>query len=98
MDGVNLSPADKAAIERKLNLMEIEDASMYVLRKYALTSRTANEIVQSCFKSCVKSNRTKNLDAGERDCITRCTEKFIESSNRIAARFQELQDITVPQE
>lgn len=31
MDAPNLSPADKAAIERKLNLMEIEDASMYDL-------------------------------------------------------------------
>lgn len=47
---------------------------------------------------CVKSNRSKALDATETDCITRCTEKFIESSNRIAARFQELQDISVSQE
>ena len=28
MDNPGLTPADKAAIERKINLMEIEDASM----------------------------------------------------------------------
>lgn len=28
MDNSNLSPADKAAIERRINIMEIEDASM----------------------------------------------------------------------
>lgn len=29
MDNPQLSPADKAAIEKRINIMEVEDASMY---------------------------------------------------------------------
>ena len=63
-----------------------------------ITCSTANEVVQKCFCACVKSNRSKSLDANETDCIKRCTEKFIESSNRIAARFQELQEVNEQKE
>ncbi len=53
--------------------------------------RTSNQVVQNCFISCVKTFRSKKLDSSEVDCITTCTEKYIDATNRIFARFQEIQ-------
>lgn len=52
---------------------------------------TSNQVVQDCFNMCVKTFRSKKLDTTEKDCITRCTSKYIDATNRIFSRFQEIQ-------
>ena len=56
MDNSNLSPADKAAIERRINIMEIEDASMMNLLEEALykAGLTQEEVEKIFYKNVLR--------------------------------------------
>ncbi|OAO15584.1 Tim9-like protein [Blastocystis sp. ATCC 50177/Nand II] len=86
MDGAGLNPAESAVFENRMKMLEVEQATM-----------SSNQAVQQCFTSCARNFRTKKLDSSEEDCIRRCTERFVEATNRIATRFQEIQSLAEQQ-
>ena len=53
--------------------------------------RTANRIVEKCFDKCVQSMRSKEMGEDETHCVENCTTKFIDLTNRLYARFQDIQ-------
>ena len=59
--------------------------------RFSLISRTGNRIVETCFDKCVESMRSKRMGGGEIQCVENCTTKFLDLTNRLYARFQEIQ-------
>ncbi|KAF8476956.1 putative mitochondrial import inner membrane translocase subunit [Kalaharituber pfeilii] len=51
---------------------------------------TYSNLVQRCFEDCVTDFTSKSLASKEDTCITRCVDKFVKSSERVGARFAEL--------
>ena len=50
-----------------------------------------NQIVEKCFDHCVESMRSKRLGEGEVRCVENCTTKYLDLTNRMYSRFQDLQ-------
>ncbi|KNB41444.1 hypothetical protein JH06_5165 [Blastocystis sp. subtype 4] len=75
-----MSAADQAAIDKRLTFMEVKDMAV-----------TANKVVEMCFRDCAKNFRSKELDKKESDCIRNCAGKYMELTNRIYRRYQEIQ-------
>lgn len=77
-------------IDARLRHLETKSAARYV-RKRELMHRTGNQIVEKCFSRCVESMRSKKLGEGEITCVENCTTKYLDLTNRMYARFQEIQ-------
>ncbi|GLI81314.1 Mitochondrial import inner membrane translocase subunit tim9 [Penicillium cataractarum] len=48
-----------------------------------------SKMVQRCFDDCVNDFTTKSLINREEQCIMRCVDKHLKSSQRLNERFQE---------
>lgn len=46
-------------------------------------------MVQRCFDDCVSDFSSKTLGSREENCVMRCVDKQLKSSERLGARFQE---------
>ena len=82
MQTVTLTPADQAAIDKKLTYMEAKDMAMW-LSFSVLIARTSNKVVEACFRQCAKNFRSKELDKKERECVGHCANKYMDMTNRI---------------
>jgi import inner membrane translocase subunit TIM9 len=74
----NLSAADKAAVMKELNSMQMMES----IQNY-------NGLVDRCFNECISTFRSKTLDSTETDCIKKCVVKSMEYSQRVGRRFGE---------
>ena len=74
----NLSPADRAAVMKELNSMQMMESI-----------QTYNGLVDRCFNECISSFRSKTLDTQETECIKKCVVKSMEYSQRVGRRFGE---------
>ena len=90
MQTVTLTPADQAAIDKKLTYMEAKDMAMW-LSFSVLIARTSNKVVEACFRQCTKNFRSKELDKKERECVGHCANKYMDMTNRIYRIYQEVQ-------
>ena len=52
--------------------------------------RTADSIVESCFRECVGSFLSKDLDKKEKECISNCSGRYMAMVKRVYERYQEL--------
>lgn len=77
-------------IDARLRHLETKSAARY-MRTRELMHRTGNQIVEKCFGRCVESMRSKKLGEGEIACVENCTTKYLDLTNRMYARFQEIQ-------
>jgi len=75
----HLSPSDKEKVVQKLNELQVQDSM-----------NTYNGLVERCFNECVTHFKAKDLDASEKACVERCVQKFMAFSQRIGARFAEI--------
>ena len=49
-------------------------------------------MVEKCFDKCVDTLRSKHLGEGEIHCVENSTSKYLEVTNRMYQRFQEIQE------
>jgi import inner membrane translocase subunit TIM9 len=79
LDAVSGMPDEaKNALMAALEHMQIRDSL-----------QTYNNLVEKCFMGCVEEFKGKTLLAKEEQCVIKCTEKYINSTGRVAARFQD---------
>lgn len=73
-----------------LNAAEQRELSARMERKQVKEFMTMySKLVQRCFDDCVNDFTTKSLVSREEGCVMRCVDKFLKSSERLGARFQE---------
>ncbi|KAF7314229.1 zf-Tim10-DDP domain-containing protein [Mycena kentingensis (nom. inval.)] len=48
------------------------------------------KLVERCFNTCVNDFTSKSLSSKEEACMNNCAEKFMKHSERVSARFAEL--------
>ncbi|KIK07948.1 hypothetical protein K443DRAFT_672830 [Laccaria amethystina LaAM-08-1] len=79
MDFSNFNPAEQAHMTKIIEKKQMQD----FLKMYS-------NIVEKCFNTCCNDFTTKALTSKEEACVTHCTEKFIKHSERVGARFSEM--------
>ena len=74
----NLPDHLKADMGKSLEVLQAKDSiGMY------------NFMVERCFTDCVRGFRSKTLDDSEKQCISKCAEKYIKMTQRVGFRFAE---------
>ncbi|KAF1815198.1 hypothetical protein P152DRAFT_412428 [Eremomyces bilateralis CBS 781.70] len=51
---------------------------------------TYQNLLQGCFDECINDFSTKSIQSREEGCLMRCLDKRQKASERLTARFQEL--------
>ncbi|CAO3648753.1 Tim10/DDP family zinc finger protein [Cunninghamella echinulata] len=86
MDFSRFNQAEQAQINAMLEYKQMKD----FLRIY-------NGLVQRCFEDCATDFTTKSLTGKEEACANKCADKFLKHSERVGARFAEInQQMTPP--
>eukprot|EP00798_Chlamydomonas_sp_ICE-L_P005643 gene5643-8967_t len=75
---VNMNPGQGAALNSKLEQMQVRDS----LRMY-------NAVVEICFRECAEDMMTKSVTPAEEKCLGMCVEKFMNITGRAGQRFGE---------
>ena len=73
MSGLAPSPEEEKKMAAMIEGMQTRDS----LRMY-------NNLVEKCFSTCVQSFRRKTLEKDEERCVSKCCEKFLKHSSRVA--------------
>ena len=72
------TPQERESLMEAMNEMQIREMqSMF------------NMLTQKCFNKCVNNFRGRNLDSTEKNCITYCSEKYMQHMARVGQRFAE---------
>ncbi|KAF8636016.1 hypothetical protein AX15_000176 [Amanita polypyramis BW_CC] len=79
MDFSHFNSAEQAHMTKVIERRQMQD----FLKLYA-------NLVEKCFNSCCNDFTSKALSSKEDQCITNCTEKFLKHSERVGARFAEI--------
>ncbi|PFH53968.1 hypothetical protein AMATHDRAFT_53669 [Amanita thiersii Skay4041] len=79
MDFSNFNAAEQAHMTKVIEKRQMQD----FLKLYAT-------LVEKCFNSCCNDFTSKALSSKEDQCISNCAEKFIKHSERVGARFAEI--------
>ncbi|KAL1679139.1 Tim10/DDP family zinc finger protein [Schizophyllum commune] len=79
MDMSNFSSAEQAHMTKVIEKRQMADFL-----------QTYSKIVERCFTSCCNDFTSKTLSSKEETCVMSCTEKFMKHSERVGARFAEL--------
>ncbi|TFK28041.1 chaperone [Coprinopsis marcescibilis] len=79
MDFSNFNAAEQAHMNKIIEKKQMQD----FLKMYS-------NIVDKCFNTCVNDFTSKTLSSKEDQCVFNCTEKFLKHSERVGARFGEL--------
>ena len=87
-----MSKEKESDLDKKLRYIEKKDVAMFVSSVVRHSRRTANRMVEKCFDKCVEALRSKHLGDGEIECVQNCTAKYLELTNRMYQRFQEIQE------
>ncbi|TFK74778.1 mitochondrial import inner membrane translocase subunit TIM9 [Pluteus cervinus] len=79
MDFSNFNSAEQAHMTKVIEQRQMQD----FLRMYS-------NLVERCFNTCCNDFTSKALSSKEETCVNNCTDKFIKHSERIGARFAEI--------
>ncbi|KAF8349346.1 Tim10/DDP family zinc finger protein [Amanita rubescens] len=79
MDFSNFNSAEQAHMTKVIERRQMQD----FLKLYAT-------LVEKCFNSCCNDFTSKALSSKEDQCIANCAEKFLKHSERVGARFAEV--------
>jgi len=74
-----LNSAEQAHMSRILEKKQMQD----FLKMYS-------NLVERCFNSCCNDFTSKALSSKEDQCLSNCADKFLKHSERVGARFAEL--------
>lgn len=81
MDSIQSLPEhQKAEFMRHVEEKQLQDS----LQMY-------NRVVEACFNDCVSSFRSKKLEDKEKNCVLKCSEKYVKHTQRAGVRFAENQ-------
>ncbi|KAJ7644102.1 chaperone [Roridomyces roridus] len=79
MDFSGLSPAEQAQVTKIVEKRQFQGfLSMY------------GKLVEKCFQTCVNDFTSKSLSSKEDQCVNNCAAKFMAHSERVSARFAEM--------
>lgn len=87
-----MSKERESDLEKRLRKVEKKDVAVSPYAMPPHPRRTANRMVEKCFDKCVDTLRSKHLGEGEIHCVENCTSKYLEVTNRMYQRFQEIQE------
>ncbi|KAH8825276.1 Tim10/DDP family zinc finger protein [Flagelloscypha sp. PMI_526] len=79
MDFSGFNPAEQAHMTKVIEKRQMQD----FLKLYA-------NMVERCFMTCCNDFTSKALSSKEEQCVMNCSEKFVKHSERIGARFAEM--------
>ncbi|KAJ6508845.1 Tim10/DDP family zinc finger protein [Mycena sanguinolenta] len=79
MDFSGLSSAEQAHVNKLVEKRQFQGfLTMY------------GKLVEKCFNTCVNDFTSKSLSSKEEQCVNNCAEKFMKHSERVSARFAEM--------
>ncbi|KAJ7109696.1 Tim10/DDP family zinc finger protein [Mycena crocata] len=79
MDFSGLSSSEQAHVNKLIEKRQFQGfLTMY------------GKLAEKCFNTCVNDFTSKSLSSKEEGCVNNCTEKFMKHSERVSARFAEL--------
>jgi len=79
MDFSQLNAAEQAQMSRILEKKQMQD----FLKMYS-------NLVERCFNACCNDFTSKAMSSKEEQCLSHCADKFLKHSERVGARFAEL--------
>lgn len=50
-----------------------------------------NTLVERCFRTCVSTFKSRDLEKKEVECVDKCAAKFMSHARRVGQRFAEVQ-------
>eukprot|EP00049_Salpingoeca_infusionum_P024647 m.16540 g.16540 ORF g.16540 m.16540 type:complete len:90 (+) comp7108_c0_seq1:163-432(+) len=78
----SLSPQEQQRLQEFLQKKQLRDfIGLY------------NNLTEHCFTACCHEFKGRKLTDTEKSCVDVCFQKFIQSSNRIGQRFQEVHGV-----
>ncbi|KAJ7794126.1 Tim10/DDP family zinc finger protein [Mycena olivaceomarginata] len=79
MDFSGLSSAEQAHVNKLVEKRQFQGfLTMY------------GKLVEKCFNTCCNDFTSKSLSSKEEQCVNNCAEKFMKHSERVSARFAEM--------
>lgn len=78
MDGMGLNNSEQRELEQRLQKRQMKEFMGLF-----------SNLVDHCFISCIDDFSSKSLSTREQGCVTRCVQKQMAMSQRLAERFQE---------
>ncbi|KAJ7212147.1 chaperone [Mycena pura] len=79
MDFSGLSSAEQAHVNKLVEKRQFQGfLTMY------------GKLVEKCFNTCCNDFTSKSLSSKEELCVNNCAEKFMKGSERVSARFAEM--------
>ncbi|KII90770.1 hypothetical protein PLICRDRAFT_697252 [Plicaturopsis crispa FD-325 SS-3] len=79
MDFSTFNSAEQAHMTKVIEKKQMQD----FLRMYT-------NLVERCFTSCCNDFTSKSLSSKEEQCVMNCADKFLKHSERVGARFAEM--------
>ncbi|EGN97992.1 hypothetical protein SERLA73DRAFT_182805 [Serpula lacrymans var. lacrymans S7.3] len=79
MDFSQFNSAEQAHMTKVIEKKQMQD----FMRMYS-------SVVERCFNSCCSDFTSKALSSKEEQCVMNCADKFLKHSERVGARFAEL--------